>query len=325
MKQNHSWDEIVQVLQRHQEFIVVGHSIPDGDCVGSVAGLYLGLVTLGKRVVAVLEDEIPCAYHFLSGVTKIMQPHQIEEWPRQVIYLDCADAERPGEVLAPLLAGCNVSINIDHHVSNSFFGVYNRVEPEKASTAELVLELLQRLEVEITPAIATAIYVGMVTDTGCFQYGSTTPATLRTAAWLLESGVDIDQVRINLYESRPRQEVGLLQRALASLQLTADGKIASMLITYHDLVELDALQHHYEGLINHARSIAGVEVGMLFREIEPGVVKIGFRSKQSVDVNQIAARLGGGGHPRAAGAQIEGDIREIHDRVVGVVASCMDS
>ena len=83
MKQNSSWDEIVKVLQRHREFIIVGHSIPDGDCVGSVAGLYLGLVTLGKRVVAVLEDEIPCAYHFLSGVTKIMQPHQIEEWPRR--------------------------------------------------------------------------------------------------------------------------------------------------------------------------------------------------------------------------------------------------
>lgn len=325
MERNDSWAEISQAITRYQDFVIVGHSIPDGDCIGSIVALYLGLVAAGKDVVAVLDDEVPSIYCFLEGSRMIRKPVEVETWPKQVIYLDCSDRERVGDTLAPYLARCSFIINIDHHISNSFFGDLNRVESEAASTAELVLELLDELGVCLNPSIAAAIYTGIVMDTGGFQYGNTRPRTMRVAARLLEEGADIDNIRINLFESRERVEISLLQRALSSLDFTIDGKVAWMLLSYQDLVELEAHQYHFEGLINYARFIKGVEVGMLFREIEPGVVKIGFRSKSYVDVNQLARRFGGGGHPRAAGAQLYGDIHHIRDEVVEMVREVVNA
>lgn len=329
MKANNRWEEIVAAILRHRDFVIVGHSIADGDCVGSVIGLTLGLGSMGKHVTAVLDEEVPRMYRFLKGANLVRKPAELEAWPAQAIYLDCSDIERVGEKLVPYLSGCTTVINIDHHISNSFFGHYNRVEPETASTAELVLKLLDKMGAEISPAIANAVYTGILMDTGSFQYSNTRTRTLRTAARLLEQGVDIDMLRVNLFESRSRAEVRLLQKALASLQFSPDGRVAWMSVTYRELVEMGALQEHFEGLINYARSIEGVEVGLLFREIEPGIVKIGLRSKTQVDVNKIAARLGGGGHPRAAGAQMEGDIDQVQEEVVRlvgeVVAACTGS
>ncbi len=319
MAPNDSWSAIAQAVVREPEWLVVGHSIPDGDCVASVVAMLLGLSFLGKRVVAVIEDRVPETYRYLKGFDLITKPELVEYWPTAVVYVDCSDPERVGTRTLPYLKNCKKVINIDHHPSNTFFGHFNRVEPEKASTAELVLDLLDEMRVPIDGPIATAVYTGIIMDTGCFQYSNTRPDTLRTAARMLEQGAELDVVRRNLFESRPLVEIRLLQQALSTLSFTADGKVAWMILTFEDILRLKAQDYHFEGLINYARFIDGVEVGLLFREIEPGIIKVGFRSKDMVDVNAIAARFGGGGHLRAAGARLEGNIEDVCQKVIEAV------
>ena len=326
MDRNDSWPVIAEAIAREPEWLVVGHSIPDGDCIASVIALFLGLSFLGKRVVAVIEDRVPETYRYLRCFDSIKRPEAVEGWPTAVVYLDCSDPERVGTKTLPYLAGCKKVINIDHHPTNTFFGQFNRVEPKKASTSELVLDLLDEMEVTIDKSIATAIYTGIIMDTGCFQYSNTRPDTLRTAARMLEQGAELDVIRKSLFESRPAIEVRLLQQALSTLSFTEDGKVAWMVLTFDDVIRLNAQDYHFEGLINYARFIDGVEVGLLFREIEPGIIKVGFRSKDAVDVNAIAARFGGGGHLRAAGARLEGNMEDVCQRVIEavkeVVAGC---
>ncbi|MCR4399691.1 MAG: bifunctional oligoribonuclease/PAP phosphatase NrnA [Syntrophomonadaceae bacterium] len=319
MKANDAWAEVAAAIRRHSGFVVVGHAIPDGDCVGSVVGMGHILASLGKQALLVLEDEMPPAYRFLAGSEQVLQPHAVQEWLPQVIYLDCTGRERAGDRLAACLEACPTIINIDHHVSNEYFGTINRVEPTAAATCEMLVTLADELGVPLEPRLATALYTGLLMDTGSFRYSNTRPHTLRTAARLLEAGVDVNRVRISLFESRSLQEVGLLRTALASLQFAAGGAVAWMTLRYEDLVALDAHAYHFEGLIDQARAVQGVEVALLFREIEPGLVKVGFRSKGRVDVNLLAGRLGGGGHPRAAGARLHGDLQSVQSRVLAMV------
>lgn len=328
MSRSDDWRVIAAAIAQEPELVVTGHVIPDGDCIGSMVALYLGLAVLGKEVVAVIEDKLPETYRYLKGFNSIRRPEMVERWPATVIYLDCSDPERVGVKTLSCLKNCETVINIDHHPSNTFFGNLNRVEPGKASTAELVLELLDEMQVPIDQSIASAIYTGIIMDTGCFQYSNTRPETLRAAARMLDQGAQLDTIRNNLFESRPVVEVKLLQQALNTLSFASDGRIAWMVLTYEDIARLEAQDYHFEGLINYARFIEGVEVGLLFREIEPGVIKVGFRSKEKVDVNSIAARFGGGGHVRAAGARLEGDIADACHRVIEavkeVVTDCRD-
>jgi len=310
--------EIAEVLLRMNDYTIVGHSIPDGDCIGSMLGLYLGLNDLNKQVQMVLSDPVPKRYHYLSAWDKVLKPTEFEA-SANIIFLDCADKERIGPNILAKIKNPYCIINIDHHLQNEFYGNYNYVHPETAATGEIIYTLLQAMQLNISKEIADCLYAAIVMDTGSFMNSNTTANTMRIAAHLIEYGADVDQARIKLFESKSHQEVFLLRQALKHLGFSEDGKIAWMSLPYDEVKALNALDFHPEGIINYTRMIDGVKVGILFRETKPGVVKIGFRSKGETDVAQIAAYFKGGGHRQAAGAQQEGSLEEVMLRVINKV------
>ncbi|MEA4925385.1 MAG: DHH family phosphoesterase [Syntrophomonadaceae bacterium] len=319
-----SWEQIAREIKQKDNYLLVGHSIPDGDCVGSLIGLYLGLLSLGKKVQMLLQDPVPSIYGYLAGCDAIRSVRELQEPFDNVIFLDCSDEERVGDQAANILAGRKFAVNIDHHLSNTAFGNLNYVDGQSSSTAELVYELLCHLKVEITPDMAHALYIGIVQDTGCFQHNSTTGSTFRTAAALMDIGINLDLVKLNLFESKSKAEVQLLCLALQSINFSSNGKIAWMVLNYEAVKAIGAQDICPEGIINHTLTVKGVEVGLLFREISPGLIKVGFRSKGEVDVAAIAAEFGGGGHRRAAGAKREGTMEEAERQVIMAVESVVN-
>ncbi len=311
--------EIAEQLKDNDEFLIIGHLIPDGDCIGSILGLYMGLISLNKKVNMFLSDDTPDIYQYLSHIEKINNFLPPAEKMKNIIFLDCSDEERIDKKIAEQLNRNATIINIDHHESNSMFGHYNYVDIKAAATAQIIYELLLTMNISIDEEMANALYAGIVMDTGSFKYTQTNSKTHMITAALLEKGVDLEKARINLFESKPIKEVLLLGKALKNFNISANGKIAWMLLPYAEIEAIDAHGLHPEGIINYTRMIDGVEVGLLFREIKPGLIKIGLRSKRDINVAEIAGNFGGGGHKQAAGASLEGDITTVCNTVVKYV------
>lgn len=314
-----STEQIAAEIRKRDNFILISHTMPDGDSIGSLLGLYQALRALGKQVTMFLQDPVPAIYHYLQDSDRVLAPGQISGAIENVIFLDCADEERAGQEALKVLADRHFTINIDHHGSNTHFGDMNYIQPQAAATAELVYELVKILGIEIKSSLANALYAAIIQDTGSFHHSNTTASTFRTAADLLDCGVQLDMTRIQLFESKSRIDICLLGRALNSIEFSPDGKIAWMTITYQDAESLGAQDVHPEGIINHTLMVEGVEVGLLFRETAPGQIKIGFRSKGTVDVARLAGVFGGGGHRQASGAQMDGSMEECQRKVIQAV------
>ncbi len=310
---------IADELLARDNFLLVGHIIPDGDCIGSAAALLMGLMVLGKKARVLLSDPVPEIYNFISVTADFKAQWPDDRVIENIIYLDCSDDKRVGEAIAASVDNTVTTFNIDHHATNDDFADYNWVDPHAAATAEMVLLLLNTMEVNIDADIATALYSGLVMDTGRFMYQSTSERTLMTASQLLNAGADLDLIRINLFESKTGKEMELIRLALNNLIISDDGRVAWISLPYKKVEEIGALKIHPESIINYTREIKGVEVGMLFREIEPGKIKIGFRAKKDIDVARIAAELGGGGHRQAAGAVYQGTLDEARTMVIKIV------
>lgn len=312
--------EIAREIDSKDDWLLLGHMLPDGDCIGSLLGLALGLKQLDKRVQILQVEPIPNNYYYLQGIELFKPLEQISMDFSGLIYLDCSDLGRIHDTLREWVAGLRVAtINIDHHPTNEMFAQYNYVNPNAAATGEIITELLQVLNVTLKPDIAEALYAALLMDTGGFLNGSTTSQTMHTAALLLEKGVNVNSARINLFESKSKGEMFLLRLALQHLKFSLDGRIACMLLPYAQLVEIGALDLNPEGLINYARMIEGVEVGVLLRETSPGTIKIGLRSKGQVDVAALARKFDGGGHRQAAGARCSGTLQEVQERVFDAI------
>lgn len=311
-----SLKEIAAVLKDRDNYLLTGHAIPDGDCIGSLIGLYLALLSMGKNAVILLQDKVPDLYYYLYGSDKIISPGQIKGSFSNVIFLDSSDEQRVGTEVLECIKRRDFTINIDHHETNEFFGDMNYIDSGAAATGQIIFKLLREMNVEISLQMAEALYAAIIMDTGNFQYSNTSSETFQIAAELLECGVDLNRTRINLFESKQREEILLLKTALKYIDFSRDGRLAWMLLPYEEVKCIGALDIHPEGIIGYTRMIKGVEIGLLFREIKPGFVKIGFRSKKAVNVAEIAAHFGGGGHAQAAGARQEGTLAEVKNRVI---------
>ena len=303
--------EIAAQLLKHNYLILTGHAIPDGDCIGSMLGLHCALQNLGKKVEMILEDPVPAIYHYLPHWEDIRPPVISERHGFAAVYLDCSDQCRVSEEVRLVLQNAAVTINIDHHRDNSRFGDYYYVNPEAAATAEIIYELLHIMQIPIGQDVANCLYAGIIMDTGRFMNSNTTSLTMKVASELLQKGASVDLARNNLFESKPLAEVLLLKHALGHLTLSEDGKIAAMWLTLEEVKQAGAMDYHPEGIINYARMIAGVEVGLLFREVGIDQVKVGFRSRGRVDVASLAREFGGGGHRLAAGASFTGSLESV--------------
>ncbi|WP_044642694.1 DHH family phosphoesterase [Risungbinella massiliensis] len=323
-KTGNSLAEIQKFLQESDHFLVVAHVNPDGDAIGSTLAMRGILRQLGKSYTLVNESYVPERFRFLPGSNEIRLLHDLSG--RQfshVITLDCGDRLRVGDVAELYAPGVKIC-NIDHHSTNDLFGVANYVDIEAAATVELLYRLVEYLELEFTLEIATCIYTGLMTDTGSFKYPNTTPEVLRQAARLLEIGVPGAQIADRVLMTNTFAQLKILQKALETLQLSPSKKVAWLQVSRQDLQDCEATEDDLEGIVNYARGIEGVEVGIMFRETRDRKVKASLRSRSELDVAKIAQQFHGGGHARAAGCTLDEPLAEAASRVVKVVENAWE-
>ncbi|HZO33682.1 MAG TPA: bifunctional oligoribonuclease/PAP phosphatase NrnA [Gaiellaceae bacterium] len=306
---------VADAIRENGAFLTVTHENPDGDALGSLLATTIALRELGKDVVMYLSGTAPtpAEYAFLD-LTELARELPADTEERALLALDCANESR----IAPdrdALDRARLVINVDHHHDNSRFGDVNLVVDDASSTAEIVRDVLAELDVPLSPEIAQALYVALVTDTGRFQYSNTTPKALRLAADLVEAGADVHGIFRLVYESVQFAKLKLLARALERAQLYEGGRIVVSYLRREDFAEVGAEEPYSEGIIDYLRSVEGSEMVALIREpprTDGPARRISLRSsRDEVDVSAIARAAGGGGHRQAAGFSSELDVDEI--------------
>lgn len=316
-------DRIIDALREHHTFCVVGHVRPDGDCVGSQLGLALALKAEGKKVVCWNEDSNPQKYRFLDPDNLFQQPKPDAEFDC-VVATDAASFERLGAV-GKCIAKRKLFINIDHHESNTRYGDLNWVSPREPSTGELIFRLLKIAHWPITQRIADCLFTAVSTDTGSFQYPSTRPGTYHVAGELVRRGADLSTICDEVYQSYPLSRARLLKHVYSTFRLTDENRIAYFWLRKADFTRTGADTSDSEGLIDHIRAIEPVVVACVFEELEPELTRISLRSKSDqVNVNEIAALFGGGGHPAAAGARLAGSRLATQRKVIAAVRKAIN-
>jgi phosphoesterase RecJ-like protein len=316
-----SLEEIADVLSKCKKVVMCGHSIPDGDSVGSVLAMKYLLSGIGVECYLPAEHGFPALFRFLPGAEDTLKINNLPKSYDAAVILDCTDLGRLGDDLEKFIRMSSKIINIDHHVSNHQFGQYNYVDSNASATGEIVFELVKLLDQPLTREIAENIYSAIVMDTGSYRYENTTDKTHRITAELVKTGIDVAGINRNLFEKKDVISLKILGYALNVLSTSDDKKVAWVTLPYKEMHEMGVRDEHAEGIINYPRMLQGVEVGLLFREITPDRFKVGFRSNSLVDVNKLASVFGGGGHPRASGCLIEGCRQQVEKKVIDL---CLD-
>jgi len=252
---------------------------------------------------------LPQMYTFLPGFDNILSepPHGID--PHLVFFFDSGNLERSGSSVKRI-AEHAVIVNVDHHPSNSRFGDVNVIDPAASAVGQMVIEMLDHFAFPITSTIAANLYVALLTDTGGFRHENTTPRTLEDAARLARLGADPGHIATQVYKMRPETTLKLSGLALATMSVELEGRLAWAKVTRRMLREASAVMAESEGIIDTLNSIAGLEVAILFKEVQGELTKISVRSRGGVDAAALCASFGGGGHVRAAGAEIDKPIDE---------------
>jgi phosphoesterase RecJ-like protein len=318
---------VAAALRERGRFLVTSHEAPDGDALGSLLGMQLALRSLGKDAVMFLGGPapLPGEYRFLElGDRGLLRELPADAGERVLVAVDCASASRVGAEPG-LVERAPYTVNIDHHHDNPRFGDVNLIVPDASSTGEVLADVFRELGVELTPEIAEALYIALVTDTGRFQYANTTPKALRLAAELVEAGADVHRVFQGVYENVQFAKLKLLARALDRARVLEGGEIVVSHLLRDDFEAVGATEPYSEGIIDVLRSVEGALVSALIREPprEGGPVrKVSLRSSvDEVDVSAIARRSGGGGHREAAGFSSDLSVDEITDFIVREVAA----
>jgi phosphoesterase RecJ-like protein len=298
-------EQVAYELRNRDRFLLTTHEGPDGDALGSLLGMQDLLQALGKDSVMFLaakEFPLPIEYRFLP-LAEVFHEAPADMADRTIVFLDCGNIDR---MPVDFLTGDGpFKINIDHHHDNTLFGDVNLVDTEASSTAEIVYDLAGLVGVALTPEMASALYVGLVTDTGKFMYENTDARTHRVAAALVDAGVDVDDIYRRLYENVPIEKLRLVARALDSVERHCDDRVVLTYITEEDYRATRSNEAMTEGIIDHLRSVEGARVAAVVRDLGTSgraARKVSLRSTTGdVDVSAIARRHGGGGHVRAAG------------------------
>lgn len=310
------YPKIISKIKESSKIAIMSHIMPDGDNVGSSLALYNALIKSGKDVRLILDDEIPKIYRFLMNSDKAERPGRYESFD-VVIVLDCGDAKRLGKSI--LYLENNFVINIDHHISNDEFGNLNMVDANAAATAEIIYQIIKIIGIEMDKDISECLYAAIVTDTGQFQYSNTTSITHQIAGDLINNGVNVSYMFERIYQNSSKEKVMLMKSALGTLEFHHDDRVSSISLTLEQMRAINAKDEDTDGLVNLARDIECVETAIFFKELEPGKIKVGLRSKKSVDVASVAQKFDGGGHVRAAGCTVSGTINEVKEKVIAAV------
>jgi phosphoesterase RecJ-like protein len=317
---------VVAALKKYRRFCITSHTNLDGDGLGGELAVRRMLRALGKKAVIVNDDEVPYSYRFLPGVTSVRKMGAGVSGGKFdcFVVLDCSDIRRIGQV-QQLIGGAPV-INIDHHISNDYFGTVNWVIPDISCTSEMVYMLCKRFRVPIDRIMAQYLYVGLLTDTGSFRFSNTLASTHRIAAELVESGVDVAGTYKNVYGNIPYEDLKLLSEILPTMEKSKDGKVVWFQIHKEYLKRQNVVSIDLsESILNFARSLKGVEVVILFKEslAREHEIRVNFRSQGKVDVNKVAAMFGGGGHKTASGATVKGALPHVMHKVLAAVTGVL--
>lgn len=317
---NNSFEEIASVLKKHERFVLMSHVRPDGDAIGSQLALGHALEQLGKTVYYVNEDGTPENLEFLPYSENVRIPAGEVLDAEVAIALDCATKPRLGDNSNIAASSAKIWINIDHHISNPRYGDLNYIDAGAPATGQILYEFLVDQGFPISDVTRDNIYVAVSTDTGSFQYGSTTAATYEMAADMVKRGLNVGQINRLTYDSHPYRRVELMRELLNTLELSCDKRVAHWTQFWEVRNKLELKPEDNEGLIDIIRAIKGVEVAVLFEELEGGAVRVSMRSKSAgVDVCNIASVFGGGGHSKAAGIRMDGPIGEAKKLVLAEV------
>lgn len=323
---------IIKQIEQNNRFLLASHTHPDGDAIGSLLATGLALMAMGKEVNLLNESPIPAVYRFLPSVSAIRQKVAPESVFDAAIVLDCGDIERLGKTAAtinqiPLL------INIDHHVTNTRFGHVQMIDEGACATAEIIYRLIKELPVQIDCPIATAIYTGILTDTGSFRFSNTNRSAFAICEEMIAMGANPYEVAQHVYGTYSLGRIKLLNLALDSLEISTNGKLSVMTLTQRMLKETRTQAEDIDGIISYARRIEDVQVAALIHELSSNgstpkgrkQFHVSLRSDGAVDVAKIAAYYGGGGHAGASGfsvistlAELKAQLMALADTISGV-------
>jgi phosphoesterase RecJ-like protein len=312
MKKNEMNSSIQEAISSRlhscQKPLILSHIRPDGDAIGSLIALGLALKNAGKEPQLVLEDGLPAKYRFIIGSEIVSS--KIERDNDLIITVDCSDLHRLGDIAKEL----TVDINIDHHITNSNFGAVNLIQPEAPATSEILAEHLSDWGFNVDRDIASALLMGILTDTIGFRTSNVRPETLRQAANLMEIGADLSEIYLRSLVSQSFPASLLWGRALN--RLVKENGLVWTVITLEDRKEAKYTGRDDADLTNVLSSIEGSDVAILFNEQKDDKVKVSWRSNPPYDVSWVAQQFGGGGHPPAAGADMDGSLEEVEAEVL---------
>lgn len=305
------FEEAAALLQGAQKILILTHHNPDGDTLGSGFALLQGLLAMGKQARLYNGQPLPARY----AVAYCPQPEGPFE-PELVVAVDVASASLLGALEAQW--GGRVDLCVDHHRSNTGYARCTLLRPQAAAAAEVVLALLRQMGCAITPHIASALYLGLTTDTGCFRFSNTTAQTHRTAAELIEAGAQYQQINEQVFESKSRRQVLAETMAVNTIAYFYNGRCAVMKLDRALYEKTGVADDELEGIASLPRQIEGVEIGITLKEKPGGSCRVSVRTTGAVDASALCARFGGGGHARAAGCTLEGGIDGAARRLVEV-------
>lgn len=305
-------NQAVEFLKNNDDFLILTHSHPDGDTLGCGFALCEALKSCGKNAVVRCGDTAPEKYSYMGRLCE----EDIEY--DNIIAVDVADAKLLGKDFEARF-GSRVKLCIDHHGSNRLYAEKTLLDPTAAAACEIILEVIKALGVEITKNIADCIFTGLSTDTGCFRYANVTPRTMHMAAEMIESGADHSKINIIMFETKTRTYVALERLALESMKMYLDGKCAFITITQDMYRRSGSDESEVDAIAAIPRQIEGVVVGVTMREKTDGTFKVSMRTHEGVDASAVCAMLGGGGHPRAAGCTVSGNVNTARNLVVSCI------
>jgi len=310
-------DNIIEKIKQADKIVILTHETPDGDAIGSTLAMKVALKQLGKETDVVIR-EFPKVFDFLPGRKEIKLDTNIEKYDL-AISLDCADLKRlDGN---EYFEKAKQTIVIDHHGSNKMYGDFNFVNPVAPACCQILIGMFEYFNIKIDKELGTCILTGIITDTGGFRYSGVTPETFEFTADLLTRGVNVSDIYKRVLETKTKANFELMRRTIDRMEFLEDGKITFTYITNQDLKEVNASVGDHEGLVEIGRDIEGVEVSIFIRQKEDdeNTYKISMRSNEYVNVSDICFKFGGGGHEKAAGATMQGNIEQVKQKVINEV------
>jgi len=307
-------EDVADILRRHDKFLIVSHIRPDGDCLGSATALLAGLRQMGKTVASYNASGVMEKLRFIPLWQDIRT--ELPPWtPEVTIFVDCGGVGRVSPTFRPF----GYTINIDHHATNESFGDLNWIDIEACAVGEQIYDLLSHMGLELTADMATSLYSSICADTGSFRFPNTNARTFDIAADLTRRGASPAEICRWLYESRGRGEILIAARAFSRMQYECAGRMVWTESFWSSCSEAGGIDSEPEGLATEMRAVDGVEVSILFHQVEQGGLRVGFRGKGAVDCAELARLCGGGGHRNASGYYNEGaDYLKVRERVLGL-------